>query len=287
MTTTSRTRTLAGALAGVATALAFHAGDARACGGPDVFSPTASIRISALPLASDTWEGADIAPFRFLDPFAIARVDDGDALAALAYGDDAPHALNATSTAALAGEGITAVAAALSRNDRPAADAAARALVDKILSLPRPLADKVAPALRTAVEVIELAPVLPGAGPRDVSIAIDLDGQHSSAADLTNPALMDAAAIHRARFVDAAQTLAQHPRSPRVPSLELAVLRNRISALPNGWPPLAHVDAATWQALLDDHDRWIARYPKHPLADLARLQKVRVLYLKGDSDGAW
>jgi hypothetical protein len=101
--------------------------------------------------------------------------------------------------------------------------------------------------------------------------------------------LQGLSAVREAPFEQAAATLSRFPDSPRLPSLELAVLRNRItSEIGNGWPgQIQDTSDTTWDTLIGDHDAWIARYPHHPLVDLARLQKLRLLYLRGDGHAAW
>jgi len=74
-------------------------------------------------------------------------------------------------------------------------------------------------------------------------------------------------AIRAAPFEEAATMLARFPHSPRRPSLELAVLRHRMSTeIGNGWPGQIQSTAReTWEALFAAHDDWLTRCPDHPL----------------------
>ncbi len=78
--------------------------------------------------------------------------------------------------------------------------------------------------------------------------------------------------------------------SPSPARLAHEALRKDVrQTIPDGW---AHdirkkVPAATWTRLLADHEAWLARHPKHALADQVRLDEVRIHYFSGDADAAW
>ena len=251
------------------------AGAAWPCGGPYVFVP--SLQPAAETLTTDDY-GADVEPFRFLDPFRLANLHQGGLLAGIAYqGADLP----AESPAAA---DIGAMDRALGSGDRAATRDAALRVIDTLLSLPALLADPWADDLRRAVEFVEVEPALGDTAAEQVAAVFRGTAEHGG-----TPLLNQVLSIRASPFDQAAETLAHFPDSPRRPSLELAVLRNRMTAeIGNGWPGQIQGTAPeTWSALLAAHDDWLARYPVHPLADLARLQRLRVLYLQGDGPSAW
>jgi hypothetical protein len=254
-----------------------HATAAWPCGGSSYFAP--ALHPAAKDLATDEYDGTDVEPFRFLDPFRLARLHQGERLAQIAYAMDEP---SGEDPAVLAG--LDALTQAIAQGDRGAARTAAALVVDTLLSLPAPLATPSAAGLKRAVEFLEVEPMLAeGDAPQVPAVFA------GSAAGGGPPLLDQVLAIRAAPFAEAATTLARFPDSPRRPSLELAVLRNRMTTeIGNGWPGQIQGTAPeTWAALLAAHNDWLTRYPDHPLADLARLQQVRILYLNGDADAAW
>ena len=264
-------------LALAATLLLAHAAAAWPCGSSSYFAP--ALHPAAEDLATDAFDGTDVEPFRFLDPFRLAGLHQGERLAQIAYAmDDPPE----EAPAVLAG--LDAFTQAIAQGDREAARAAAARVVDTLLSLPAPLATPSAAGLQRAVEFLEVEPTL-GEGDAPQVAAVFA----GSAATGGTPLLDQVLAIRAAPFAEAATMLARFPDSPRRPSLELAVLRNRMTTeIGNGWPgQIQGTTPETWAALLAAHDDWLTRYPGHPLADLARLQRLRILYLKGDADAAW
>lgn len=254
-----------------------------ACGGSYTFSP--SLYPAATSLVTDSYDGTDISPFRFLDPVRLADLYEGRRLAQIAYdpGDE-----DAVSSPGPAMPSLDAFDAAIARGDRAGATRAAARLADDILSLATPLAQGFALDLRRAVEYLEVEPSL---SPSDATqLAAIFSGVPLEPAEIAQSTLLQGLfAVREAPFQQAAATLARFPDSPRRPSLELAVLRNRItSEIGNGWPgQIQDTSDATWDTLTGDHDAWIASYPHHPLVDLARLQKLRLLYLRGDGKAAW
>jgi len=252
---------------------------ALACGGPssaEVASCLASPESAIHQLVADDeyWDGGrNRPPFRFLDPFVAAGRPWAVAMARRAY-EEANFVPEGDA-------GFEAFLVALRSDDRPAAHRAALHVVDELLSMPAPFATPHAPQLSRAVEYLELEPALP---------QLERSAVQAWFVDRTGAALP--APLAQARVVSStpreglAALLAADPKQLRAPSIELAVLRERMrTEIPDGWP--AANTAGPWAALLTAHDAWLARYPKHPLADLARLQKLRVLFLQADSQGAW
>ena len=205
----------------------------------------------------------------------------GERLAQTAYGvgDEAAEPTEQDAAAA----DLAAFGQALASGDRVAARTAALSIVDTLLALPAPLAAGLGAKLRRAVEFIEVEPALGDTEAPRVS-AVFAESAESGGTPLLDQVL----AIRAAPFDQAGATLARFPDSPRRPSLELAVLRNRMTTeIGSGWP--GHIQGTspeTWAALLAGHDDWLTRHPGHPLADLARLQRMRVLYLQGDGAAA-
>ena len=254
-----------------------HATAAWPCGGSSYFAP--ALHPAAKALATDEYDGTDVEPFRFLDPFRLAGLHQGERLAQIAYAMEEPSGEDPAVLAALG-----AFDEAISRGDRDAARAAATLVVDTLLSLSAPLATPSAAGLRRAVEYLEVEPMLAEGDAPHVPAVVA-----GSSASGGTPLLDQVLTIRAAPFTEAAATLARFPDSPRRPSLELAVLRNRMTTeIGSGWPGRIHGTAPeTWAALLAAHDDWLTRYPDHPLADLARFQRLRLLYLKGDAEAAW
>lgn len=260
-------------------------GTAWPCGGSYTFSP--SLHPAASSLVTDSFDGTDIAPFRFLDPFRLAGLYQADRLSQLAYGSAEGEDPATSTPPPLTLPERDDFASRLAAADRAGAKAAAARVVDSLLSLAAPLAQSFGDDLRRAVEYLEVEPAL---GPSDLAhLATFFGARANTDGGQLSPLLQSTAAIRQAPFESAAETLARFPDSPRRPSLELAVLRNRIgSEIGNGWPgQIQGTSDATWNRLIADHDAWLGRYPSHPLADLARLQKLRLLYLRGDGPAAW
>ncbi|WP_295455424.1 hypothetical protein [uncultured Thiodictyon sp.] len=251
-------------------------GSAWPCGGPAIFAP--SLHPAVATLTTDEWENTYVEPFRFLDPFRLAGQHQGALLARIAY-----EGVEAPADDPVAAD-LEAMERALGAGDRGTARSAALRAIDTLLSLPAPLAVPGAESLRRAVEFVEVEPAL-----GDTPAALAAAAFQERAAHGGTALLDDVLAIRTAPFEEAAATLARFPDSPRRPSLELAALRNRMSAeIGNGWPGQIQGTAQeTWTALLAAHDDWLARHPDHPLTDLNRLQRLRVLYLQGDGPGAW
>ncbi|WP_295587289.1 hypothetical protein [uncultured Lamprocystis sp.] len=262
-----------------------YAGATWSCGPQPFCDYWPTLHPQARRLAADANDDQWLEPFRFLDPFRLAGFYPGERMARLAYGtpytsDRRPDPPDPNPVAA----DLDAMDRALVVGGTPSARQAARQAIDRLLSLPAPLAAPWGESMRRAVEFLEIEPAL---GDTDPGLAAD--ALAGTAAIGGTPLLDQTLAIRAAPFDQAAATLARFPDSPRRPSLELAALRNRMTAeIGVGWPgKIQGTTPETWAGLRAAHEDWLARYPEHPLADLARLQTLRVLYLQGDGAAAW
>jgi len=264
-----------------------------ACGGPafyDIAAPLAGPErwLDDVTIA-DAFEARPRDELRFLAPFRAADSARTDALWTLAY---APW--SDVDSVAAGGPSVAPLDAALRAGDLPRATRAAQAIVDEVLDEPTPIADAHQPALRRAVELLELAPSLGGVDPALVARALATDTSAHAVPDglpgALPPALAAAVEVRRLARPRAAALVAARPDHPRAASLRWVALQERLrTEVPDGWPEEIRkkVPAATWRALDDAHARWLADYPQHPLADLVRLSRVRVAYYEGDSTRAW
>jgi hypothetical protein len=277
-------RVIAAGLCAACALLEPHAHEpVRACGAAalsDVGELTAPPRTLVAELLADPWEGTDEEDFRFLRPFELAGKDPQGLLAlARGAGDNGEAALGSALL------DLTALREALEEARLADAEAAAHGAVEAVLNMPAPVAGMFASELREAVEVLELAPHL--AGLSGAQLGAYFVHREGLPPDLPE-ALRDAALVRRTPRAGFGTLLAKMPDHPRAASLSLAVLADRVhTEIPSGWPGEIAAPDAVWSGLLADHDAWIAAHPDHPLRDLARLQKLRVLYLRGDARAAW
>jgi hypothetical protein len=175
---------------------------------------------------------------------------------------------------------IPVMTAALSDGNVRSAEEIAWRIVEEVADLPVPLAERHVDALRLAVELIEVRPLLKkvppaaaveyfssidGKAPRPLQLASEVRGT-SPSVDLKVPA-----------------------KHPRAASLAWLQLRGEFAALPDGWSADDMRSAAPGaaEALQPKVDAWLSKYPKHPLRPWAELKKVRLHYLAGESDAAW
>ena len=160
------------ALAAVALALA--AIPAFPCGGPGadiVDRPLVPVHDYLLhTLYEDEYESQLRPELRFLEPFRRAMPDSVKALLAFAYEGDGylSGADVDTLPRHYERERLVATVRAIEQGDYARAEAAARRVVSDVLDMPAGLASPYAQALRTAVEVVDVAPSLT---PRDRAIA--------------------------------------------------------------------------------------------------------------------
>lgn len=159
------------------------------------------------------------------------------------------------------------------------AEVEARAIVASIYALPPVWAAERRADLETAVEFLELRPRLGGV-PKDVVGAYFGGGPLPAKLP---PVLRAASEVRSGKRPS--------PKGhPRAGSLEWAELvRDFEKRVPNGWSDAIQkeVPAATWKELGAAVDRFVARYPMHPLRDEARLWKIRIHYFSGDYAAAW
>jgi len=162
---------------------------------------------------------------------------------------------------------------------------AAQSIVDAILDMPAPIAAHSGSELQRAVEFLELAPNLGGVG-QDVLAQFFVQ---RSAGPLALPPLLARAQRVRdtARADLPALWRAEHDH-PRAASLALVSLAERVrKEVPNGWPGEIAAPASVWSSLELGYDGWLSAHPKHPLQDLAKLSKLRLIFLRGDGKRAW
>jgi hypothetical protein len=257
---------------------------ADACGASAVSAVGALLsapRESVSALLSDAWEGYDLVDFRFLRPFELGGLDPRGYLSrAYAFTGEASG-----ETPDVPAVDATALREALEAGDLATAVPRAAALVEAILDLPAPVAADYGEELQQAVELLELAP---GLGAVEPALLAQFFGARA-AGPLPLPEILRAA--QRIRDTPRASLpalLRADPRQARTASLELVALGARVHGeLPDGWQGQIAAPAPVWDGLLHGYDAWLAAHPQHPLADLARLDKLRVLYLRGDAEHAW
>jgi hypothetical protein len=182
---------------------------------------------------------------------------------------------------------------AVARGAYADASSAARRAANDVLDMPAATATSFAEALRTAVEIVEIAPALDVA---DRTIA----AEYFRADDRTREGLARSTALPaslRESFTvrslprDSATIYADaHSDSPRLSSLRFVGLQEAMrTGIPDGWAASIRdsVPASRWAELAHRHDDWLRRFSAHPLADYVRLSRARLFYFKGDAGAAW
>ena len=282
-----------------AAALALVAIPAFPCGGPGadiVDRPLVPVPDYLLhTLYDDDYESQLRPELRFLEPFRRAMPDSVEALLSFAYKGDGY--LSAADVDTLPRhyerERLVATVRAIEQGDYARAEAAARRVVSDALDMPAGLASPYAQALRTAVEVVDLAPSLT---PDDRETAARyFSGDSASrealaAASALPPVLRAALDIRRLRRSEASAYADAHAGSPRLASVRFVALQEAMRAgIPDGWESSIRdsVPPARWDELERLHADWLRRFPNHPLADYVRLSRVRLSYFKGDDARAW
>jgi hypothetical protein len=141
----------------------------------------------------------------------------------------------------------TVMEAAVRSGNAADAEREARAVIDGIYRMPPVPAAHHRALLERAVEIVELAP-------------------------RPAPTVQPSSAQAHAASTEY-RTLQEH-------------LRSRI---PDGWADAVRKNVAppVFVDLLREADAWLTRYPRHPLADMVRLSKIRVRYFQGDLEAAW
>jgi hypothetical protein len=282
-----------------AVALALVAIPAFPCGGPGadiVDRPLVPVHDYLLhTLYEDEYESQLRPELRFLEPFRRAMPDSVGTLLAFAYegnGYLSPADVD-TLPRHYERERLVATVRAIEQGDYARAEAAARRVVSDVLDMPAGLASPYAQALRTAVEVVDVAPSLT---PRDRAIAARYFSGDSAAREPLGaggalPQVLRAALdIRRLSRRDASAYADTHASSPRLPSLRFVALQEAMRAgIPDGWGSTIRdsVPPTRWDELERLHADWLRRFPNHPLADYVRLSRVRLLYFKGDGARAW
>ena len=269
------------------------------CGGPGadiVDLPLVPVSAYlARTLYDDEYEVALRPELKFLEPFHRAAPDSIERLYNFAYRGDGTLLEDLSDTLArrLERERIGPIARAVERGAYGQALASARRVASDVLDLPAGLAVPYRQALRTAIEVVDLAPRLT---PQDREaagryFAADSAVREGMAASGTLPSPLRAALeVRRLPRGEAAAYANAHADSPRLASLRFVALQEAMRAgIPDGWAASIRdsVPPARWVQLERLHDDWLRQFSSHPLADYVRLSRVRLFYFKGDDARAW
>ena len=283
----------------VALGTLFVAVPAFPCGGPGadiVDRPLVPVRdYLAQTLYDDDYEVRLRPELRFLEPFHRSMPDSIADLYAFAYEGDGYTYLHPDDTlpAHLEREAVAPALRAIERGAYADAAAAARRAVEAILDLPAGVAAAHREALRSALEIADMAPRLAALDRVPASRyfgASDSTRQAIATAGTLTPPLRDAYAVRSLDRADAARYADAHPDSPRLASLRFVALQEAMrSGIPDGWAPAVKdsVTPEVWTRLERMHDAWLREFSAHPLADLVRLSRVRLFYFKGDGARAW
>jgi len=282
-----------------AVGLALVAIPAFPCGGPGadiVDRPLVPVHdYLAHTLYDDEYESQLRPELRFLEPFRRAMPDSVGALLAFAY--EGKGYLSSADADTLPWhyerERLATSVREIAQGDYARAEAAARRVVSDVLDVPAGLAAPYARALRTAVEVVDVARSLT---PGDrVTAARYFSGDSAArealaAAGALPPVLRAALEIRRLNRSEARAYADAHASSPRLASVRFVALQETMRAgIPDGWRSSIQdsMPPARWEELERLHADWLRRFPDHPLADYVRLSRVRLLYFKGDDARAW
>ena len=280
-------------------ALALVAVPAFPCGGPGadiVDRPLVPVHDYLVrTLYDDDYESHLRLELRFLEPFRRVMPDSVRALLAFAYDND--RYASATDIDTLSGHyervKLGAALHAIEQGDYARAETAARRVVSDVLDLPAGLASPYAQALRTAVEVVDVAP---GLTPGDrIAAARYFSGDSATREALAvggalPQVLRVASDIRRLTRREANGYADAHASSPRLASLRFVALQEAMrTGIPDGWASSVRDSVAPggWDELERLHADWLRRFSSHPLADYVRLSRVRLLYFKGDGARAW
>lgn len=280
---------------------------ARPCGGPffypvgEVLSPIEGMLEQLLTPLDHFGDGYTIEPFLFLYPFHVdparrAQVED---LWKLAYGER--WAVEGGESApSFSAASLEAFEAALRRADLDAAEAEARKLVAQVLDMPLALANQHQDNFARALEFLDLKPALTKVlaetlaayflftpGPDRLWPA----APRRPWAMLSLPLALQQGWIFRSTSRgEAAQLAERFPQGPRAGTLGFIALQEKFrTEIPNGWLEeiRKNTSAKTWQGLEAAVDAWLTAFPSHPLADLARLTKLRAFYYQDKGPQAW
>jgi hypothetical protein len=232
---------------------------------------------------------------RFLEPFRAEMPDSVGRLYTFAYetGGYLAEMPDDSVRRRVESDALAPSIAAIARGAFPEAVSAARAVVDAVLNEPAGLALAHHAALRTAVEITDIAPRL---RPADASVAARYFASTASeratlgATGVLPPLLREGLAIRSLSRDSAAAYADAHPATPRLGSLRFVALQEAMrTGIPNGWGASIRdsMPAGRWAQLERVHDEWLRTFASHPMADYVRLSKVRLFYFKGDPARAW
>lgn len=165
---------------------------------------------------------------------------------------------------------------AIAAGDLAGAKTTADSIVQQVLERPATFGDvdTVREALRDAVELLELAPGLKGVPATQVAAKFGALG----------------APVRGLKREEMAAWADAHPGDPRMPSLRFVALQEAFKReIPDGWREdiRQRMTPEGWQRLERLTDQWLTAWPAHPLADLVRLQRLRISYLSGNNHEAW
>jgi len=286
-------------LAVIALGMALAAVPAYPCGGPGadlVGLPLVPVqRFLARTLYEDEYEVRLRSELRFLDPFHRAHPDSIGSVYRFAYEGEGygEGAVDDTVRQRIDRESLRETRAAIARGAYANAVVEARRVVDQVLEMPAGVATPYREVLRTAVEVIDIAPRLTP-GDRDIAARYfstdSVTRQALGSTPTLPPVLREAVTIRSLPRDSAAAYLTTHPSTPRRASLRCVALQEAMrTGIPDGWAASIadSVPPAKWTELERLHDSWLRDFGSHPLADYVRFSKVRLFYFKGDRDRAW
>jgi hypothetical protein len=269
------------------------------CGGPGadiVDQPLLPVTAYlAQTLYDDEFEAKLRPELRFLEPIRRAMPDSIAALYSFSYEGSGFTYLHPDDTlpAHFEREAVAPALRALERGAFHEAAAAARDAVEAILDLPAGVAAAHTEALRSSLEIADVAPRLTAA---DRTASAEYFGAPEesraalAAAGALTPLLSEAYAVRTLARTDAGAFADAHPESPRLASLRFVALQEAMrTGIPDGWAASVRdsVKPAEWTRLERLHDAWLRQFPAHPLADLVRLSRVRLFYFEGHDARAW
>lgn len=245
-------------------------------------------------LYDDDYEVELRPELRFLEPFRRLMPDSVVRLYGFLYeGDGRPAELpDDTVRARVRRELLTPAIRAIERGEFLEAAAAARRVVNQVLDMPANVAGAYRDALRSAVEIADVAPRLT-ASDRSAALSVftlDVAARQAGSVDTTTSPWRDVMTVRQLSRDSAAAYAERHPESLRLASLRFVALQEAMrTGIPDGWAGSIKdsVPPARWAELERLHTDWLARFGDHPLADYVRLSKVRLFYFEGERDRAW
>lgn len=274
------------------------------CGGPEHYPIDAPlVGADGYLQALETIDDFDFRrrpELRFLYPFLAGARSGASAMWMHSYTDAVWNPVDGVdSTAVFPVQSLVdGVDAAARSGDARALESASRALLDGALDLPAVVADEVQPAVRRAVEALEVIAASRQASASDargVSLTPELVRRLYGETLVADRASLPA----WAREVVALRSVARdsmvawgdrHPGTPREGSVRFVGLQLAMRhGIPDGWARETRdtVPAERWRSLAAMHDEWMQRFPSHPLAPWVGLSRLRLAYFAGDTAAAW